>query len=124
MQCKNASVFFFKKITIKRLEKTPIKVINDKADSILIVSNDGASVLSYTVQQNTSESLGNIAFKLDKQLNRIYIYPKDKNSYWIDSFALSGQALTRKTKHNLLPMQCYQEYNHSFHVFNSPNKIK
>jgi hypothetical protein len=113
-----------KSISWNLLEKTSIKVINDKADSILIVNNDGASVLSFTVQQNTSESLGNIAFKLDKQLNRIYIYPKDKNSLWVDSFTLSGQALTLKTKHNLLPLQCYQEYNHSYHVFNSPNKIK
>lgn len=113
-----------KSISWNLLEKTSIKVINDKADSILIVNNDGASVLSFTVQQNTSENIGKIGFKLDKKLNRLYIFPKDKNSNWIDSFALSGQALTLNTKHNLLPMQCYQEYNHSYHVFNSPNKIK
>ncbi len=108
-----------KTVSWNYLEKTQLKVISDQNDSILILSNDGKSVLSFSVKQNSSEKLGAISFKIDNKLNRFYVFPKSKDAHWTDSFSFAGIALSPKSKHYLTPIQCYQEYNHSYQVFNA-----
>jgi len=108
-----------KTISWNYLEKTQLKVISDQADSILILSNDGKSVLSFSLKQNNAKKMGSISFKFDNKFNRLYVLPNNKEANWIDSFTLGGVSLSSKSKHSLTPMQCYQEYNHSYEVFNS-----